>query len=83
MKLADLTALCGDAIARWNSGEMIADRPTIMLVVPCATVPKGNGIRLMGRKGPVGEIANIKPAEGGYEALCFYDARAVLKAIAQ
>lgn len=79
MKPVELFDLCADAIKRWNAGDQIADFPTVMLVVPLARVPKGNSIRLSGRTGPLGRLAQIKEAGAEYEAIAFFDASKVIQ----
>lgn len=81
MKPVELFDLCIDAVRLWNSGEQIADHPTVMLVVPVKRVPKGDGFRLFGRSGPIGRLATIKEVDGGYEAVGWFNAVSVLKAL--
>lgn len=81
MKPDELIALCDDAILRFNSGEMVADAPTIMLIVPTKRLPEGNNIRLFGKSGPSGWLAQIKRVGKEYEAVAYFPAIKVRAAI--
>ena len=79
MKPVELFDLCMDAVKRWNSGDQIAEHPTVMLKVPLTRIPRGERFRLTGRDGPLGRMANIKEVPGGYEAVGFFNAVSILK----
>ncbi|MDM8352847.1 hypothetical protein [Brevundimonas diminuta] len=81
MKPDELIALCDDAIARFNRGEVFSDAPTIMLIVPAKRVPSGNNIRLFGKSGPTGWLAQIKQAGKEYEAVAYFPAIKVRAAV--
>ena len=65
VKPIELFDACVDAVARWKSGEQIADVPTVMLVIPRDTCPRGDSIRLMGRTGPTGRVCTVKQRPDG------------------
>lgn len=60
MKIPELRALCEDAIARFERGEIYGDKPFILLVIPTKKVPRGDKIRLCGRHGPLGEFLSCR-----------------------
>jgi hypothetical protein len=82
MKPVDLFDLCVAAVARFNSGEMIADAPMVMLSVPRRDIPKGDYIRLYGRSGPLGRIATIKGRDDGqFDVIGYFPAVPILKSL--
>lgn len=83
MKPQELFDLCMDAIDRFNRGEVLADKPFVMLTVPRKVPLSGEKIRLFGRTGPLGRVATGKPrADGLYDIVAYFDAVSVVKSIA-
>lgn len=81
MKPDELISLCDDAIERFNRGEVFGDAPTIMLIVPTKRLPEGENIRLFGRSGPMGWVAQIKRLGKEYEAVAYFPAIKVRAAV--
>ncbi|GLI99171.1 hypothetical protein [Sphingobium sp. BS19] len=82
MKPTELFDLCMDAIERFNKGEMIADKPFVMLVVPKATCPRGDTITLYGRTGPRGRVATVKERDGKFDVVAYFPAVPIIESIA-
>jgi hypothetical protein len=79
MKPVELFDLCMDAIGRWNSGEQIAEVPTVLLTLPTSRIPSGNGIRLAGRSGPLGRIMTIREAGDEYTVVAAFNAAKIVQ----
>lgn len=83
MKPQELLDTCLTAIDRFNAGEVFADQPFVMLVLPRNQRSVGRTIKLFGRSGPVGDVATAKPrADGGLDVVAYFKAVAVVKALA-
>ena len=84
MQVKELFDLCLDAVDRYNRGEVYAEQPLVMLVLTRKTCPKGKGIRLYGRQGPLGDIANIKIRDdGAFDVCAYFPAIPILESLAQ
>lgn len=73
-----------DAIDRFNAGEVVADKPFIMLTVPHPGKYCGRTIRLFGRTGPTGEVATAhRRPDGGLDVVAYFPAVPVVKALGE
>lgn len=82
MKPTELFDLCIDAIERFNRGEVYADEPFIMLVLPHPGKYCGRTIRLYGKTGPRGQVATAKERDGGgLDVVAYFPAIKVLESL--
>lgn len=82
MKSVELFDLCMDAIDRFNRGEVLADRPFVMLTLPRAGSSCGRTIRLFGRSGPIGQVATAHQREdGGLDVVAYFPAVPIVEAL--
>ena len=77
----ELLDLCIAQIQEWSE-HPVTDDPTVMLVVSRKSAPTGASIRLHGRSGPKGRIANIRETDKGYEIVAYFPAIPIAQEIA-
>lgn len=77
----ELLQLCQDNIAEWDEHK-IGEEPTVMLTLSRKTVPTGKSVRLYGRTGPKGKIANIRKTQTGFAVVAYFPAIPIAQDIA-
>ena len=77
-----LLDLCLENIREWAE-HPFTDEPTVMLVLPRKTAPMGESIKLYGRAGPKGRIANIRETETGYDVVAYFPAIPIALEVAE
>ncbi|MDF0543348.1 hypothetical protein PX699_13400 [Sphingobium sp. H39-3-25] len=84
MKPVELFDLCMDAIDSFNRGEMVTDKPKVMLALLRPVCPRGRTIRLFGRTGPSGEIAIVKSRDDGqFDVVAYFQAVSIVQALGE
>jgi hypothetical protein len=82
MKPVELFDLCMDAIDRFNRGEVIAEKPFVMLTIPRTGKTCGRTIRLFGNSGPTGDVATAhQRADGGLDVVAYFPAIPIIQAL--
>ncbi|MDV5822280.1 hypothetical protein [Sphingobium naphthae] len=82
MKPVELFDLCIDAIDRFNRGEVLAERPFVMLTIPRSGKTCGRTIRLFGNSGPTGDVATAhQRAGGGLDVVAYFPAIPIIQAL--
>lgn len=82
MKPVELFDLCMDAIERFNRGEVIAEKPFVMLTIPRAGKECGQTIRLFGNSGPIGDVATAhRRVDGGLDVVAYFPAIPIIQAL--
>lgn len=82
MKPAELFDKCMEAIDAFNRGEMVADKPFVMLVIPKARCPRGDHVSMFGRSGPRGRIACVKDRDDGqFDVVAYFPAVPIVQAL--
>lgn len=55
------------------------ERPHLYLTIPRKTLPRGDGIRLSGRHGPIGRICTAKEnSDGGFNVVAVFKSDQIL-----
>lgn len=81
MKPEELLQLCQSSIKEWNEHQ-IGEKPTVMLVLSRKRAPTGKNIRLYGRTGPKGRIANIRQTDTGFAIVAYFPAIPIAQDVA-
>lgn len=79
----ELLASCMERINAWNAGEQFCDEPTIALTLERPKPPAGDSVRLYGRSGPKGRLANCRPMNGAWQVVAYFPAVAIARDVAE
>ncbi len=79
----ELLASCMERIDSWNAGEQFCDEPTIALTLQRPRPPGGDSVRLYGRSGPRGRLANCRPKGDGWQIVAYFPAVAIARDVAE
>jgi hypothetical protein len=74
-----LVDACVGQVNAFNAGELVADAPFISLVVMRDKPPTGETVRLFGRYGPRGRIANCQHRGGKWKIVAYFNPAEILK----
>lgn len=51
------------------------------LTIPRKTLPRGDKVRLLGQRGPLGRICTVKETEDGFDVVAVFESKKILKFI--
>jgi hypothetical protein len=75
----ELADACNNSIAAFKDGRFHGEFPTVCLTTPRDKCPTGRSVRLFGRHGPSGQIANCQQRGDRWIVVAYYNANDVLK----